>query len=354
MPRITHRARSSVADELAIADYRSEDNQEALELDQLCVQGNAYRLSFRRSAFHTRATNYRRWRMLTARLDRRLVGTLGVALKSVTLGGEAVRAAFFFDLRVHPEYRRSGIARQLSDEGFRWASTRARLIYTYVVADNRVTQHLAGLFSGVTAGGYAYLVYPTYRPGRPCLRARVTNFSEVHNAFLAHAKPLDLYSNPACRPGREGYVASWIMRRGAETAGCSAWSNRGILGEVVERIPLGLQLAARCFGAWPLRRYAWPHIPDAGEELRSWYLFDFFATNGGLARQLMRSVEQDAGECGIDYCYIIHTRADPWISALRADIPRMFSPVVQYRLLAMTTDGSPLRLLRPYVDIRDL
>ncbi len=340
--------------DLVIADYEADDNSAALELDRKCRQGEAYGLSFRRSTFDRRARNYREWRILVARLRDQLVGTVGMALKDVRLEGESTRGGFFFDLRVHPEYRRAGIARRLAGAALDWAFARAPLVYTYVVADNRITQNLAALLGGANAGSYSYLVYPTYRGARARTEARPATFDEVHEALLAHSPPFQLYSNPRCRPGQQGYVRSWIIRRGTAVAGCSAWSNRGILAEVVERIPLPIRLLRRTLKVWPLRRRAWPHIPDEGEELRSWYIFDFFATGTDAARELMRGVEAEAVASGIDYCYVIHQAEDPWVTALRSDCPRPFAPTITYRRLARMADGSPIRLQRAYVDIRDL
>ncbi|UCF19276.1 MAG: GNAT family N-acetyltransferase [Gemmatimonadota bacterium] len=340
--------------ELVIADYEPDDNAAALELDRKCLQGEAYRLSFRRSTFDRRARNYRDWRILVARLSDQVVGTLGMALKDVTLDGKSTSAGFLFDLRVHPEYRRKGIAQRLAAKALDWAFARAPVVYIYVVADNRITQHIASLLGGSDAGTYAYLVYPTYRTGRARTEAHTATFNEIHEAYLAHSTPFQLYSNPQCRPGRGGYVGSWIIGGGTAEAGCSAWSNRGILAEVVERIPVPIRLARRTISAWPLRKRPWPHLPEKGEELRSWYIFDFFATSTMAARELMRSVETEAVANEIDYCYVIHQPQDAWVNALRSDSPRFLSPTITYRRLARMADGSPVRLKRVYVDIRDL
>lgn len=340
--------------DLVIADYEADDNAAALELDRKCLQGEAYRLSFRRSTFDRRARNYREWRILVARLGDQMVGTVAAALKDVRLEGESTRAGFFFDLRVHPEYRRAGIARHLAGAALDWAFARAPLVYTYVVADNRITQNLAALLGGTNAGSYSYLVYPAYRGGRARTNVRLATFDEVHEGVVAHSPPFQLYSNPRCRPGLQGYVKSWTIRSGPAVAGCSAWSNRGILAEVVERVPLPIRLVRRTLQVWPLRRRAWPHIPEEGEELRSWYIFDFFATGMDVARELMRAVEAEAVASGIDYCYVIHQPDDAWVIALRSDCPRLFSPTITYRRLARMADGSPVRLERAYVDIRDL
>lgn len=334
--------------------YTPAMSDEALALEKLCVQGSAYRMSFHRSTFHRRAENYPEWRIFTARVGGRLVGLTAAAIKDVTLLGAPTRATFYFDTRVHPAMRGRGVGRQLGVAADAWGLERASFAYTYTLAENRVAARLAQRFGAVLSGGYSYLVYPVYRRREARCRPEVAAFEEVHAGILSFSPPFDLYANPACRPGSGGYVGSRIVRRGTAVAGCSIWSNRGILGEVIEAVPLSLRIAAALLGRWPLRLARWPHIPAAGEELRSWYLFDFFATDAGLARDLMRHVANEAVEQGIDYCYLPHDPRDSWVGAVRSDVPRLFSPVIPYRLLIKQASGEPPRIDRVYVDVRDL
>ena len=342
------------ADGLVLGRYRPEESGDALALERLCPQGTSYRLSFRRPTFHRRAETYDEWRIVTARLEGSLVGLVAGAIKPVELWGEAMRAAFFFDLRVHPAVRGRGVARRLIAEIRAWARARAGLAYTYAMADNRSAAALVRLFGGVDVGGYAYLVYPTYRrwPASPAVAA--ATFEEVHGAMKQASGPFDLYAQPEWRPGDGGYAGSWLVGRGEGLAGCSVWSHREVLAEVVESAPLGVRLADRLTRAWPLRLAPWPHLPRPGERLRSWYLFDFFATQAALARMLMRHVTAQARERGIDYLYVVHGPRDDWIHALRADVPRLFAPILPYRLWADLPPHLSRPLDRLYVDVRDL
>lgn len=352
-PRRHGSAERSAVQGLSISEYSLTDDAEALELDRRCAQGRAFRLSFRRETFRRRAENFRTWRILTARLNGILVGTVAGALKNAHLLGTPTRVAFIFDLRVHPSFRRRGIGKRLAGEMLDWAYAHARVAYTYVVADNRITRHLAGVLGGTQVGEYAYLVYPTYRQ-RASLPLEPEDFTVVHDSFLDVSPSFDFYCDPDCHVGEAGYVGSWLMRRGGELAGCSAWSNRGILGEVVERMPLSLRTAGWALGSWPLARLSWPHLPKCGEELRSWYVFDFFSTSPGLARELGRALETEALRHGIDYCYMVHRPGDSMVEAVRAEAIRFFAPTIDYRLLASTPDGEVPALDPIYVDIRDL
>lgn len=339
---------------LVLGTYRPEESDQALALERLCTQGTSYRLSFWRSTFHRRAQAYHEWRIVTARLEGSLVGLVAAAIKPVELRGEEMRAAFFFDMRVHPAFRGRGVGRRLTAEIRDWARARSSLGYTYGMADNRPAGGLARLAGGVDLGGFGYLVYPVYRRWSPSPTAAPALFEEVHDAMKRVAGPFDLYTRPERGEHQGGYAGSWMARRGSDLAGCSAWCHRDVLAEVVEAVPPAIRLAKRLTSIWPFQVGRWPHLPSPGERLRSWYLFDWFATDAALARTLMRHVAARAREEGIDYCYVVHGARDEWIYALRADVPRLFAPVLRYRLWA----DLPARLSGPldrlYVDVRDL
>ena len=59
---------------LVLADYGPGESDEAMELERASTQGSAYRLAFRRAAFHLRAAGFAVHRIRTARLGGRLVG----------------------------------------------------------------------------------------------------------------------------------------------------------------------------------------------------------------------------------------------------------------------------------------
>jgi GNAT superfamily N-acetyltransferase len=342
-------------DGVALAEYTPRDSQEALELERICFQGSAFRLSFHRSCFHRRAENFARHRIITARLYGRLVGIAATAFKDVVVAGSRLRALFLFDLRVHPAYRNRGIARRLGVEIDRHGTPRSDVSYAYTVADNRAARAMISLFGGRDVGGYAYLVYPAYRDLGAAALANEATPQQVHAEMLCASGPFDFYADPLSEGRLQGHVGSWLVRRNGQVAGCSAWDNREILSEVVERLPPGLRAASGLLRRWPFRFPARPHLPQAGERLRSWYLFDFFATDPRLGRDLMRQVATTARRNGIDYCYLPHLPGDRWLPAVRADIPRPFVSTVPYRLQAFGRPGYTVpELKRPYVDIRDL
>jgi len=337
-----------------LAPFRPEDDPEAMELDRVCAQGGRYRMTFRRPTFARRAESYDHHHLVTARVGGTLVGVAALAVKDVVLAGEALRAGFGFDVRVHPDYRRRGLAGAMRDALVEQVATPLDLIYAWCIDDNRAVRTLIKGMGATDVGGYECLVVPTHRDRPPACRPAPATLSEVHEAALQASGPPDFYTDPRVGGRLDGHVASWLLTGCPRRAGCSAWDASGILAEVMETLPLPLRVAGALTRAPGLSRLSWPHIPSPGEALRSWILFDAFATDGEAARDLVRHVTAEARARGIDYCHLVHGAQDRWVDGVRADHLRLFSPTVPYRLLVKRFQGTVPPLERVHVDVRDL
>jgi hypothetical protein len=96
-------------------------------------------------------------------------------------------------------------------------------------------------------------------------------------------------------------------------------------------------------------------VPRRGEAIRSWYIFDLYADGAAGARKLIAGISSEARAHGIEYLYLIHHGGESWIEALRADVPKLFSPLVPYSVVGGAGDKTtPLPIARPYVDVRDV
>lgn len=99
-----------------VREATPEDNSALLALDRECVVAAATPVAFDRSPdFFARSRPYPSWRAYVAEGDSGLIGVGAMALKSVLVGGRPIQAAYFYDLRVAPGFRRLGVARAVGD-----------------------------------------------------------------------------------------------------------------------------------------------------------------------------------------------------------------------------------------------
>jgi hypothetical protein len=227
--------------------------------------------------------------------------------------------------------------------------------YGYAVADNEASLAMCRQWIGAHIGpACAFLVYPTYKAKRPKKPAEGADPKKVHAAYLAAEGPFDLYCDPSAAFASPAFIGSWRSSSPASNAGCSAWSNAEIFAEVVERLPIGPSLAGAFLRRWPLRSLPLPKVPAIGETIRSWYLFDFFASDDTAALGLIETVAAEARARGIDYCYIIHRGGGGVIDALRKPFPRFVAPLISYVIIGNDLHAGGQLIRSPYIDIRDV
>lgn len=337
-----------------VRPYRYSDNEQALALERRCVQGKDFQLSFRREYFHRRAEKLGTHFIAVAEIDGQIVGTQAVALKDAMVYGEDMRIAFFFDTRVDPRFRGQDIAKRMIVDVYGWTFQHVDCAYLYTVSDNRIVRFLMNMGGTEEVGGYDYIVFPTYAPRVPRHNPHQTTLDEVHESMIATAGPFDFYCDPRKHLDTRPHVGSWLIDSDRGCAGCSAWNNHDILAEVVEHVPWSLRVLRWFAGHVNALAMRTPHIPRKGESVRSWYLFDFHATTPELACDLIRFVAARAKEAGVDYCYIPVGSKVGWVSAVRAEVPTLFAPVIPYTLMAGWGRGHMPKMENIYVDIRDL
>ncbi|MGE5851373.1 MAG: N-acetyltransferase family protein [Candidatus Methylomirabilota bacterium] len=99
-----------------VREATPKDNAALLALDRECVIAAATPVAFDRSPdFFARSRGYSSWKAFVAEADSRLIGIGAMALKPALVGGVWVQAAYFYDLRVAPDFRRQGVAKAVGD-----------------------------------------------------------------------------------------------------------------------------------------------------------------------------------------------------------------------------------------------
>lgn len=333
--------------DLKIVPYTVRDNEFAIELEGQCVQGKKLVLKFLRPTFHARSEVYEKYRILCAKEKNRLIGIAAWSEKSVTLHGKSVKVAYLYDLRVHPDYRKHGIALRIIKALCEDIGPNIECIYTLIAGENERALGLARRIYGLhTEMPLTYAIIPVYKKFREEEGYRFTNASEVHEEYLT-MNP-DVQFIPAFDETRlPGYVSSIVLQKGG--GGCSIWTNENLLKEQVVSIPLHLRILSTL--TKPLRLFLkLPYIPQRGETIRSWFLFDFYAANTKSARNLLTAVNNIALNHDRTFLYLLLQSNNPILEFIR-ESGKVYT--IPYFFLAKG-QNTPSETESIYIDIRDL
>ena len=101
--------------DLIIRHYQPEDDPYLMELERLCPRGEPRPFVHYRRQFVDRARLYKNHHLFIAIKDNRPVGVTSIAIKNTIIGDESVKISYSFDTRVHPKYRRQGIANAMQE-----------------------------------------------------------------------------------------------------------------------------------------------------------------------------------------------------------------------------------------------
>ena len=330
-----------------ILPYTIDDNSAALALEDLCPQGKDIKLRFVRPSFHKRSEVYQKSRIVCAKFHGKLVGIAAGAEKILSFHGKTIRAVYGYDLRVHPDYRKYGTAKKLTDAVLEYFGNEIDCDYTYVGGQNqRALAHVSRGMGSCVKIPLTYHILPVHKPVKIKTDFEFNTISEVHSLY--HEKNPAIEFITSLDPKQMiGYVNSITLNK---KAGASVWSNEDILAEQVVSMPRRLKSFRLIQKAlYPLIKL--PKIPALGEIIKSWFLFDLFAIDDISLRQLLGTLNNFAFDNGKEFIYMLLQNNDPMADAIKRSGVRALS--VPYVFIAKgrchpdTKDSI-------YIDIRDL
>ncbi len=337
---------------LDIRLYQRADNEAALALEAQCPQGKSLKFSFHRRSFHLRTESYENAQIWVALMNDRMIATIAGAVKEVQLSGHPARAGYIYDIRVQPQCRRQGVAKTITEYALARLAPQTDLIYCFVAGQNRpALRAVQKIYHAEIILPLQYFALPVYRHRSGVGELHAVDFSQTHAQFVQRFSQLDFYCQPP-QSRLHGYLGSYEWRSPDERAGCSLWTNREILAERVEHLPWQFSVLRRLF---PLVRpiISLPHIPQAGEFIQSWLLFDFYADSPAAAKSLLASINNLALKQGIHYLYLLMQKSHSLSATVRESAPRWFAPTIPYFLLARGR-LLPAPQANVYIDVRDL
>jgi len=333
---------------LKIVPFEPRDDAAALSLEEKCVQGKSIVLKFQRPTFDARSKVYDHYKIVCAWLHDELIGIGAYAKKTVSLHGETVIAIYIYDLRVHPDHRKCGVAKRLVDALLQDIGADADCIYSLVAGENmRALSLIDHYFKSDVVIPLTYAIIPVHKGAERTSKYSVSSLSEIHKMFLQYNLSV-VFVPPTKVEKMSGYVTSIVLE--GEQGGCSIWTNENLLAEQVVALS-GYFRLLKVFTKILGRFFRFPHIPVPGENIHSWFLFDLFGRDKDAIRSLIGAVNNIALAKDRTYLYILLQSDDPMLKFLKGaglkifTLPYLF--MAKGRLIPSEKD-------RLYIDVRDL
>jgi ribosomal protein S18 acetylase RimI-like enzyme len=332
-----------------ITPYKLADNDAALKIENQCTQGESLILKYLRPTFHKRSEVYQKYKIFCAKDNENLVGISAWAEKYVRLHREMIRTAYFYDLRVHPEYRGKGLAKHLTEVLIDDVGQDIDCLYTLIAGENDRARGLAQrMFEMNFVIPLTYAVIPVYRDIKLTNNYFFVSATQIHQRFLDQNQHIEFIPD-FDEDVMLGYVNS-ISINMEHTAGCSIWTNENLLAEQVISIP-NLNRIQRIL-SMPLRFFfKLPYIPKPGDMLRSWFLFDLYAMSEEDLHKLLAMVNNLAFEHKRQFLYILLPDKHQILTYLKKSGYRLFT--FPYYFLAKGRK-LPKQTDEIYLDVRDL
>lgn len=182
-------------DGMTIRGYRSQDDPFLMELERLSPRGEPHPFVHFRRRFIDRAMLFENPYLFIAEKDGVPIGVTSIAIKNTQIGGEYVRICYSFDTRVHPRYRRQGVANAMQKAKLDFLHSQGiHGIYALVVASNLTSVNMLQKVGFHKVRIILHLTFPPYPISippleEPCVENNPIYHTVIHQTFMQR----DLY-----------------------------------------------------------------------------------------------------------------------------------------------------------------
>jgi GNAT superfamily N-acetyltransferase len=343
------------------------DNEALRELERACPQGSKLKISSERDDYFVRSRLYGNEHTLVAvdKAKDRIFGVIAASTKEVLIDGTARRAVIFNDLRIHPDYRRSVLARHMLGAWLameRWAKDQdADAICGLVKADNEAMLGLQGRTEYRWVGHMVVLNRPVFRRARPGVEPERVPTDDPGLAAALWREygdrdfvPLSLREHcPTPEMEVTGLFETWRLAQGDSWASIGVYRASKLMRTRVIIIPWYYRMAGPVFRAInpvvPL-----PRIPRPGGTIAYTFVYNHLAEGPRgleLWRELLARANDVALDDGADLLTAAFDPSDRFLPAFaRGSLNR-----IDYRLgMRWLAGGEPPTVGAYFVDPRDM
>ena len=336
------------------------DNEKLIAIEQLTPQGGQIKLVSERKDYFFRAKKFADPVFLVAEDEEEdmILGIMGVGPAAVKLNGETRLGGLVFDWRSNPQAQQ-GLPRHM----FRlWQAAQKEVIrrdldflFGYVKEDNERSMGIITRYGAQVVETKEFLTIPVH--ARFCRRPKeveMVGFTPgsdeklVNAADDTHFGSLDLFpdllQSTATLEQRKRYLLGRFTFRGSSV---KVWDTSEEYTNRVLSIPNIFRLARPIFKVGS-RFLSLPHIPNEGDQIKVWQLFDLVVDQPSDLNPLLEKVRQAAVAKGIHYLVIALGREDQGYEQMAAKAWVR----LKYNLFAFPLkDGVPLPKPPTYLDV---
>lgn len=292
------------------------DNEKLIAIEQLTPQGGQIQLVSERKDYFFRAKKFADPIVLVAEEEEEdmILGIMAVGPVELKLHGKTLRGGLVFDWRSNPMAQK-GLPRHMLRL---WQAAHKEIIrrdldflFGYVKEDNFRSMSIITRYGAEVVESKDFLTMPVH--ARFCRRRSEVDKvaftpkpeEEKERAALARAfGELDLFPDwtqrDATREQRDRYLFGKFSYKGSSV---KVWDTTGEYTQRVLNIPKLFKVVRPIVQAGS-RLLPLPHIPNLGEELRVWQLFDLVLDQGEDLNPLLEKVRQAAVANNIHYLVI--------------------------------------------------
>jgi GNAT superfamily N-acetyltransferase len=344
------------------------DNDALRELELACPQGTRLKICSERDDYFVRSRLYGNDHTLVAvdRAKDRLFGVIAASTKEVRIAGVPRKVVVFNDLRVHPDYRRSVLARHMLGAWLameRWAKEQAAdAICGLVKSDNDAMSALQGKKSEYRwVGRMVVLNRPVFRRARPGAAPEIVPAGDdgLADALWKEYGGRDFVPEalrarcPTPAMEATGLFETWRLARGDSWASLGVYRVSKTMRTRVVTIPWYYRVAGPAFSAIspvvPL-----PRIPRPGGTIAYTFAYNHLA-EGPLGLVLWKELLARANDLALaDGADLLTAAFDP-ADRFLAPFARGSLNRIDYRLgMRWLAGGEPPTVGGCFVDPRDM
>jgi hypothetical protein len=276
--------------------------------------------------FFSRADLFEEYVALFALDNNKPIGSAVGAIKNIWLNDAFVKSGYIFDVKVHPDYRRQGIAGQLIQESE--SLMECELLYAFILQNNEPAMSLFSNQGYSKIGEFSLVVMPTTE--------RVKSIDEkidIENIGIQSFNPVQFYPHEYHKSmqrffsGEDGLYQIYNNENKMKVI---LFDYSKVFGEKVLGLPKLYEYLRPIFKSLEAR-IDLPQIPQIGEVRGSYYVVmppneEFFPE---LFKNFLVYINNLARDKGIDQ--IIFATADP-TKDIRGSFLRMLLTPVQENL----------------------